>query len=299
MSVGNPNWQDLRIFLEVVRAGTFGGAARRLKVDHSTISRHVARLEEAINVTVFERDNQGLKITPRGREIVEHVEAMEISATALAEVLGGSHGEPSGCVRLATMEGIASLYLAGELVKLRRQHRNISVELVTTTQQMHVNQREADIFLSFFRPDGKALDAAPVGEFVLHLYASPQYLSEHGAPVDIEALAGHRFASYIDDLIQLDTVRWLKEVMAQPRLEFQSSSMLAQLFAAVEGAGIVMLPSFARAHRFGLVRILANEVKVKRTVWMTVHRELQYLPRIKVVTRFLRDIMERDHPVLD
>jgi DNA-binding transcriptional LysR family regulator len=297
MSVINPNWNDLRIFLEVARSGTLGGAARRLKVDHSTISRHIARLEETINSPVFERDNQGLHITARGREIVQYVEAMEADAVALGDALGGSHREPSGTVRVGTMEGIASLYLAGEFVKFGQSHPKIAVELVTTTQQMHVNQREADIFLSFFPPEGKALDVLPIGEFPLHLYASPGYLAEHGTPVEVVDLHNHQFASYVDDLIQLDTVRWLDEVVTRPRLMFQSSSMIAQMFAAGDGGGIVMLPSFARPERFGLAQILAGKVKVKRTVWMTVHRELQYLPRIKAVTRFLQEALARDYPL--
>ncbi|MBN3811731.1 LysR family transcriptional regulator [Paraburkholderia sp. Ac-20347] len=297
MSVINPNWNDLRIFLEVARSGTLGGAARRLKVDHSTISRHIARLEETINSPVFERDYQGLHITAKGREIVQYVEAMEADAVALSDALGGSHQEPSGSVRVGTMEGIASLYLAGEFGRLKKTHPKISVELVTTTHQMHVNQREADIFLSFFPPDGKALDVVPIGEFPLHLYAAPAYLEAHGTPVDVADLSRHEFASYVSDLIQLDTVRWLDEVVSNPSLSFQSSSMIAQLFAAMSAAGIVMLPSFAKAERFGLVPLLTGRIKVKRTIWMTVHRELQYLPRIKSVTQFLQETIARDYPL--
>ncbi|CBJ43129.1 LysR family transcriptional regulator [Ralstonia solanacearum] len=297
MSVIHPNWNDLRIFLEVARCGTLGGAARRLKVNQSTISRHITQLEETINAPVFERDNQGLHITARGRDLIQHVEAMEANAVALSEALGGSHKEPSGAVRLGTMEGIASLYLAGACVHFNQRFPKISIELVTTTQQMHVNQREADIFLSFFPPEGKSLAVSPIGAFSLHLYASASYLASHGTPEEPADLDNHRFASYVDDLIQLDTVRWLDEVISHPRLAFQSSSMIAQMFAAVDGGGVVMLPSFARAERFGLIRLLEDQVRVRRTIWMTVHRDLQYLPRIKAVTRFLQETIARDHPL--
>jgi DNA-binding transcriptional LysR family regulator len=297
MSQINPNWNDLKIFLEVARSGTLGGAARRLKCDQSTISRHISRLEEAINALVFERDNLGLHITARGQALLEYVEAMESNVVALGEFLGGSHKEPSGTVRVGTMEGIASLYLAGEFVKFSSRFQKIAVELVTTTQQMHVNQREADVFLSFFPPDGKSLYVVPIGAFPLHLYASPEYLSKHGAPEGLADLPEHQFSTYVDDLIQLDTVRWLDEAITRPKIGFQSSSMIAQLFAAVAGAGIVMLPSFAKAERFGLVKVLDGQVKVNRTIWMTVHRDLQYLPRIKAVTRFLQETISRDYPL--
>ena len=297
MSQINPNWHDRKIFLEVARAGTLGGAARRLKCDQSTISRHISRLEEAINAPVFERDNQGLHITARGQALLEYVEGMESNVVALGEFLGGSHKEPSGTVRVGTMEGIASLYLSGEFVRFAQRYQKIAVELVTTTQQMHVNQREADVFLSFFPPDGKSLDVVPIGAFPLHLYASPDYLARHGTPQSPGDLHDHAFATYVDDLIQLDTVRWLDEAITRPRIGFQSSSMIAQLFAAAAGAGIVMLPSFSRAERFGLVKVLEGQVKASRTIWMTVHRDLQYLPRIKAVTRFLEETISRDHPL--
>ncbi len=72
------------------------------------------------------------------------------------------------------------------------------------------------------------------------LFAAPAYLEAHGTPVDVVDLSRHEFASYVNDLIQLDTVRWLDEVVSNPRLSFLSSSMIAQLFAAMSAAGIVM-----------------------------------------------------------
>lgn len=297
MSQINPNWNDLKVFLEVARSGTLGRAARRIKCDQSTISRHISRLEKAINAPVFERDNHGLHITARGQALLQYVEAMESNVVALGELLGGAHKEPSGTVRVGTMEGIASLYLAGEFVKFSRRFQKIAVELVTTTQQMHVNHREADVFLSFYPPDGTSLDVVPVGAFPLHLYASPGYLSQYGTPETVADLPDHQFSTYVDDLIHLDTVRWLAEVHAHPKIGFQSSSMIAQMFAAVAGAGIVMLPSFAKAERFGLVKILDGQVKVIRTIWMTVHRDLQYLRRIKAVTRFLQETISQDYPL--
>jgi DNA-binding transcriptional LysR family regulator len=292
-----PNWNDLRIFLEVSRAKTLAGAAQKLKVDHSTISRHIAQLEIAIDAPVFERDHHGFRITARGKELLEHVEAMEASALLLSDVIDGSHGTPTGTVRIATMEGIASLYLATEFIRFKTLQPQIKIELVTSTQLVHVNLREADLFISFFPPQGNGVDVAPVGAFPLHLYAAPAYLQAHGTPERLEELERHQFVSYVDDLIQLSTVRWLQEAVPRPNIAFRSSSMIAQLFSAVDGGGIAMLPSFARAERFGLVRLLSDQVEVKRTIWLTMRRDLRYIPRIKAVTAFLQDAFERDCPL--
>jgi len=63
---------------------------------------------------------------------------------------------------------------------------------------------------------GKSIDVVPLGSFPLHLYASPEYLTRHGHPCDLDDLLDHQFASYVDDLIQLDTVRWLNEIISGP-----------------------------------------------------------------------------------
>ena len=188
MSSKTPSWNDLRIFLEVARTGTLSGAATKLKVDHSTISRHIAQLELAIDAPVFERDSQGFHITPRGRDLIEYVEAMEASALQLNDAIGGKQRTPSGSVRIATMEGIASLYLSTQFITFHQRHPKIMIELVTSTQMVHVNQREADLFISFFPPEGKGLHVEPVGAFPLHLYAAPGYLAKHGTPQTLQAL---------------------------------------------------------------------------------------------------------------
>ncbi len=297
MSTKNPNWNDLRIFLEVARAGTLSGAAARLRVDHSTISRRIAHLEAILNAPVFERDHQGFHITVKGRELLEHVETMESGALAIAESLSGTSRIPSGPVRIATMEGIASLYLSRQFVSFKERYPLIQIELVTSTQLVHVSQREADVFLSFFPSEGKGLEVEPVGAFPLHLYASESYLARHGVPNSVSELREHQFVSYVDDLIQLNTVRWLEEAIKNPPVVFHSSSMIVQLFAAAEGGGIVMLPAFSNAERFGLRPLLLDQIDVKRTIWMTVHRERCFMPRIKAVQQFLKGILARDFPL--
>lgn len=297
MDLKRLNWSDLRIFLEVGRSKTLSAAARRLGVNESTVSRRISQLEYTLGETVLERDHLGFHLTQRGRELHEHVREMERGAIALAVAMGDADGAPSGRVRLATMEGIASLYLAGEFAALQQRHPALEIELVTSANLVRVNRREADLFLSFFPFEGRGLDVSPVGEFVLHLYGAPTYLQECGTPRSVDDLAQHRFCSYVDDLVQLDTVRWLHEGVPRPNVVFHSTSMLAQMFAAAAGQGLVMLPTFARAERFGLVSVLTAEVAVKRVVWLTVHRDLQYTAPIKAVVRFLREILRRDYPL--
>lgn len=298
MQPRNPSWNDLRIFLEVARAGSFSGGARNLRLDVSTVSRRITYLEQCMNMALFERNPIGLKNTPNGNALVEHAQSMEVHALAAATFTGvqSQTSLPAGAVRIGTMEGIASFYLAEKFVEFRDRFPQLSLELVTSAHHLLVNHREADLFLSFFPPEGRGLGVKPIGQFHLHLYGSPAYLEKRGMPTGAEDLNDHDFVSYIEDLVQLNAVRWLNEAVPAPRTVFHSSSMIAQMHYAAAGGGLVLLPEFMLAERTGMVRVLPDKVWVSRTVWLTVHNDLQYMPRIKATVAFLIECFARDYP---
>jgi DNA-binding transcriptional LysR family regulator len=296
MNMNRLSWDDLRVFLAVARAGNLSKAGRVLGMDHATVGRRISALEFALETPVFERDRQGFRLNAQGREMLAHVEAVEANVLTLGDLLNGEQPGLAGHVRIATMEGIASLYLSEQFVEFKRRQPGIVVELVTSATDVRISHREADLFLGFFEPRGNNLNIEPIGRFTLYLYAHPDYLASFGAPRSVEALRQHRFVGYVDDLIQLDAVRWLEDAIDNPPIAFHSTSMIAQMFAAAAGAGIVMLPTFARAERFGLVRILAEQVQVTRDVWMSAHQYLRRVPRITAVAAFLAEVMKRDYP---
>ncbi|KUM44785.1 LysR family transcriptional regulator [Pseudomonas sp. EpS/L25] len=288
------NWDDLRIFLELARAGSLARAAKRLKIDQSTVSRRLAHLEQALGASLFERTPKGLQLNTLGHQVLAATDPMDSAYAAALASLGGQAREAAGPVRIGTMEGIASLYLTQHLPRFSQSHPRITLELVTSTQQLHVTRREADIFLSFFQPSGSGLDVEHLGRFALHLYASPTYLARLSEPRTVAELGAHEFVGYIDDLVQIEAVRWLEEAVPEAQTVFQSSSMLAQMFAAAAGSGLVLLPEFAGAGRFGLQRLLAQEVEVRRDLWLSVHHDLRYAPRIKAVVGFLQQLFAND-----
>jgi DNA-binding transcriptional LysR family regulator len=297
MNFKRVSWDDLRIFLSVARTGNLSKAGRDLGIDHSTVGRRISALEYALGTPVFERDRMGFRLNNQGRDIFEHVEAIEASVMTLGDTLENGKLVPSGHVRIATMEGIASLYLSEQFVSFNRDQPNITIELVTSAHDVRVSQREADIFLGFFEPNGVNLDIHKIGKFSLHLYANADYISKHGKPASIADLEMHKFVGYIADLIQIDAVNWLDDAISNPAIAFHSNSMLSQMFAAAAGAGIVMLPAFARPTRFGLVEILPGQVNVSREVWLSTHRFLRHLPRIRAVIVFLTQLLQRDYPI--
>lgn len=288
------DWDDLKVFLHAARGGSLGNAAKRLRVDQSTISRRIAHLESTLGVALFERLPSGLKVNETGDRLLCHAERIESAVIAMREDVQCGGSRMAGRVRLATMEGIASLYLAWRFVELRKQHPDLTVELLTSPQSVSVNRREADLFLSFFRPSGQGMVSERIGCFQLGLYASQSYLDTHGMPKSASDLMEHHFVTYIDDQIQLDSVRWLDDVIKNPPVSFHSNSMCAQMNAAAGGLGLVLLPSFATARRSDLIPVMHDKLSTTRELWINVHNDLQFVPRIRAVSSFLKSTFKAD-----
>ena len=144
MGVPGFDWGDLAFFLELARQGRLVPAARRLRADHTTVSRRVAELERALHCScsIAVRTASCYRRRP---EAVRLRRVIESNATAIAENVGGIATAPSGDVRVATMEGIGSFYIAPSMWKLRQAFPALRVELVTERHLINLTKREADI----------------------------------------------------------------------------------------------------------------------------------------------------------
>src|SRR3989338_9226631 len=206
------NWHDVVFFLELVRHGQLVGAAKRLKVNHTTVSRRIRELERALKTKLFSRTKSGFVLTEAGLKILEHAEAMEYQANSIAQAVGIEGEEAGGAVRIATMEGIGSFYLGPRIKRFHDLHPAVLIELVTSSGLINLSRPEADIFISFPRPAERRLSVRKIGEFQVGLFASSAYLRRRGVPERKAELEGHDFVDYIDDMIQIQAVRWLTDV---------------------------------------------------------------------------------------
>lgn len=291
------DWHDLVYFLELVRHGQLVDAAKRLKVDHTTVGRRIRELESALNCKLFSRTRSGFVLTEAGLKILEHAEAMEFRANSIAREVGYEGTEAGGPVRIATMEGIGSFYLAPRFKRFYDRHPSILVELVTASRWISLSRREADIFISFPKPEGRRLAARKIGEFRVSLFAASAYLEKRGVPQTKADLDEHDFVDYIDDLIEIPAVRWLADILVPRQVVFRSSSLIAQYTSACMGLGIAMLPSFVAAHNPDLAPVLP-QLATTRDIWLSVHQDLEHVSRVNAVTRFLADQLARDRAFL-
>jgi DNA-binding transcriptional LysR family regulator len=93
-------------------------------------------------------------------------------------------------------------------------------------------------------------------------------------------------------------VRWLPDLIANPKTPFVCTSLTSQYHAACDGGGLVVLPHFMGGQSEKLVRLMKQEINLVRDWWLVVHQDLQSVPRIRAVIDFITSTMRRDHDVL-
>lgn len=288
----------MSVFLALARYRNLSDTARFLGINHTTVGRRIRSLEQQLNQRLFERTRHGFLLSDAGQNLLRHAEGMEEHAHSISLDFATTSETPGGVVRLATMEGLGSLYLAPAMTGLYRELPSVRIELVTAAHWINLSTREADILISFPKPQGRRISVSKIGEFALHLYATPSYLNLHGAPGTIDDLNQHRLIDYIDELVQISAVRWLSDMIHEPPAEFRSTSLVAQYHAAANGLGIAMLPTFVAARDKRLVRVLENTVVVKRDFWMAAHQDLLHLVRVREVMSYLTKLIEQDSAFL-
>ncbi|GGF59067.1 transcriptional regulator [Azorhizobium oxalatiphilum] len=288
------NWNDLTFFLELARQNRLMPAARRLKVDHTTVSRRIAELEKDLAIKLFDRRPDGFVLTEQGHRLFAIAERIEQEAGEIQEAFGAAPSTPVGRVRVASMEGIGAFFLARIFAEFAEKEPGIVVELVTERHLINLTKREADISISFVPPTGQRLVVRKAGSMRLALFASPDYLARHGTPAKPKDLAKHMFVDYVEDLVSIRAVHWLLDVLEPPAVAFRSTSMHAQQNAVAAGAGIALLPLFSAKANATLVPVLPEEVVVMRDIYVSVHEDLEYMTRIRAVMRYLTHVFQRE-----
>lgn len=283
------DWDALQAFLAVVRAGRLTVAARRLGVDHSTLSRRIVALEQAIGATLFDRRAAGYALTLEGERLVPDAEAMENLAIRIAARQDDAAQGLSGTVRIGTPEAWGTYFLARELSELARRHPELEVELVANPRMFSLSKREADIAVSMTRPEQGRLIARRLNDYELGVYASRAYLEEHGPIHQRAQLERQRWVGYIEDLMWTSELDYLAEISAAIRPQVRISNVISQVQAVASGLALGVLPCFLAAREPELVRLLPQEIGLRRCYWLLTHADARDLVRVQVVAEFIRE----------
>lgn len=280
-------WDDLRYVLAVARARSVSGAAQQLRVDHTTVSRRVTRLEQLLNTALFNRTRSGYSTTAAGARVVELAQQMESALIRCEGEITNRNDELRGTVRVATPDGFGSIFLAPRLAQLCTDHPELRVQLYPSQLRYSLADREVDIVIGLQKPSAGRLTARKLTEYRIRLYASRAWCDLRDLPRSFEELTEVPVVGYVENLGTEPPVDFLPLLPGKIRARFASSNLLAQINAVLAGQGIGFLPDFVADGRPEFIPVPV-EFHIDRELWLMIHEDNRNLARVQAVADFIQ-----------
>ncbi|MDW0360334.1 LysR family transcriptional regulator [Halomonas venusta] len=285
-------WDDTRAFLAVARHGTLSGAAAELHLGIATLSRRIERLEKALQLPLFVRQQSGYQLTEEGVGLVEKAEALEAAAMAFTTDVS-RHSQLTGRVRLATAENLATALILPALAQFQRQYPGITLELVTDISTANLHRRDADLALRMVKPERGNVTLRRLGSLGYGLYASSAYAAQRKTALDTGDYDMDAFITWGEAQAHLPAAQWVERVLQGREPALTTTSLATQVAAAKAGLGIAVLPHFL-AQEAGLVCIAAD-LGVDQPIYLVIQTDLTQSRRTRAVADFLIELVASNH----
>jgi LysR family hydrogen peroxide-inducible transcriptional activator len=250
--MGNMNLRDLKYLIAVAETRHFGRAAERCFVSQPTLSGQIKKLEEELGVTVFERTNRSVRITPIGEQILGHAR-LAVEQADVIQQLARAHRDPlAGPLRIGAIPTLSPYLMPLVLVPLKRRYpqlRLVLTEEVTETLLKRLRDHEIDAALLATPVDDPDLNAMALFDepfWLAHprghwLYDKDDITRQDLDNLDLLLLAdGHCLTHQVMDVCRVSD-RQAHSEMAD--LRASSLETLLQLVGA--GFGCTLVPALA------------------------------------------------------
>jgi DNA-binding transcriptional LysR family regulator len=288
------DWDDIRYFLSVARGGSVRAAGQRLGVNHSTVLRRIAQLEEHLGAQMFEKLPSGYRLTAAGDEVLELAKQMEASSHQLETRVFGRDQSVRGLLRVTMTPTVATHLLMPDLVEFARLHPDIEMEILSSGELANLTNREADVAIRVVY-DRKTLPLNLHGlkgpELFGGVYMSRDHLagSLTGGPDPLRWIVIS--SNGVPDWASEGEVRTLG-------VPFRTTDAAAQIAAARQGLGITTLPCFIGDADPLLVRVRGTDLHLYGTLWLLTQGETRKTKRVRLFTEFLSRRLAAHAPLL-
>jgi DNA-binding transcriptional LysR family regulator len=277
-------WDELRFFLAVCREGSFAAAARRLRVDETTVARRVARLESSLGARLLGRTPDGITLTPAGESVRASSQEMERSAIDLERRAMGADKRLAGRVRITAPELLGIHFILPALRQVRSLHPDIVIELLPTVARLDIARAEADVAVRTTRPSEPDLVCRRLGS-----YAMTSYVRKARPPSAV--------VTFTDAF--RPPIRSVDERFPDAPVALRTSSSSAVLQAVRLGLGAGDVPCFLGDGDPDLVRAVPGSPPALLELWLVAHADVHRTARVRAVLRAITEAVEEALPLLE
>lgn len=242
------NLNDLYYFVQVIDHGGYAAASRAIGAPKSKLSRRIMELEERLGVRLLQRSTRKLAVTELGQEYYRHCIAMLVEASAAQEAIDRSRSGPQGLIRVSAPPALVCFEVGPMIARYMTANPRVTVDLESTSRRVDVIGEGIDVAIRVRFPPLEQTDLVmrSLGESPQRMVASPKLLSGLTLPLvpaDLGTLPSLDLAPMLSQHVwQLSGAEGATaRITHKPCLVTDDMSQL--LYAALEGVGVVKLPS--------------------------------------------------------
>jgi DNA-binding transcriptional LysR family regulator len=287
------DWDDLRLALAIAQKGTLSGAARHLRVTHSTVFRRLGAIEQTLGVRLFERFRDGYAPTPAGEAAAMVAKRVAEEVVSLERQLSGQDLRPSGSVRITTTDTLGAI-LMQHVPALRASHPDIRLDIAISNTMANLTRREADIALRPTSEPPETLVGRRVAEIAHAIYGSREYVARRASERD------HDWVGLDEALAETVVGRWMRQNVRDDRVTCRVDALPALRDAARAGLGLALLPCYVGDIAAGLRRAAYDAPSPPRSaLWLLTHDDLKRTARIRATIDFLVSALASEQALLE
>ncbi len=277
------NWDDLRILDAVRNAGTYAAASARLRIDETTVARRVARLQAALGVTLFDLVDGARRPTQACETICGHIRAMATHAADIANA-GRKIDGLVGHFRISATSTIAETMLAPHAAGFLRQNPGLSLQFLTSAENVNFSRWEADVALRLRKPEKGDFSIARLADIQLYLFEPVEALPRDGGAV---------VCKYPDELDATPETEFLtaRGLALDARCVTTNLRVIRGLVASRSAIGV--LPRHMCEDLLDDPLLRATPLPKSRELWLLVQNHLKRDRAARAVIDWVRDCAVR------
>jgi DNA-binding transcriptional LysR family regulator len=293
------DWNDLKYLLAVAQHQSTLGASRALGVNQSTVQRRLVELERGIGQPLVKRHPTGYRLTEFGAALLPHAEQVARAVLALEQRVESARRDVVGVVRMTCPEPLVNrINQSGLLDRFHARYPGLRVEFVMSDKYLDLSRGDADVALRSGDTVDNELVGRKIADSLWAVYASRQYIAQHGQPDRVEAMAQHALVGLDDSMSGHRAAQWLQRVAPDGRMAARNNSVLGLLYSAKAGLGLTPLPTAVADAEPELVRVLGPVPELTRVWRILTTRELRRTPRVASFFDFIVEESATLRPIL-
>lgn len=253
---------EMEAFIRVVELSGFTGAAKKLGLSKSAISKHVAALESRLGARLLNRTTRRVSPTEIGLAYFDKAQAVLAAARDADAMATAMQGAPTGELKISAPISFGVRHIAPALAGFLSLYPDVLARLQLDDRRVELVAEGFDMAIRIGDMPDSSLKARRLAETEMNLVAAPAYLKRRGAPESIDDLSDHELLHYTNlssgNSWRLRTPGGAeRSVRIGGRLSINNGDALTS--AALDGLGVALSPNFIVAEHLasgGLVEIM-------------------------------------------